>query len=121
MFEKVFEVFSEALGDTNGPLTHIGDCRRVGKFQSSDGSRPRPVLVTLDFVLTVDRILSKVSSAGHRTVKIRRDLPFQDRLAHSVLMKKRWSLIRLVRRGLLLKCNCSDFLGYLLSGPNMIA
>uniref|UniRef100_A0A1X7UI53 PHD-type domain-containing protein n=1 Tax=Amphimedon queenslandica TaxID=400682 RepID=A0A1X7UI53_AMPQE len=95
MFEKVSEVFSEVLGDTNGPLPHIRDCRRLGKFQSpSDGFRPRSILVTLDSVLTVDRILSKVSSASHGAVKIRRDLPFEDRLAHSVLMKERWSMIQ---------------------------
>ena len=92
IFEKVF---SKVLGDANDSPPLIRDCRRLGKFQSlSDGSRPRPVLVTLDSVLTVDRILSKASSAGLGSVKIRRDLPFEDRLVHAVLMKERWSLIQ---------------------------
>ena len=95
VLERVSNVFSEVLGASNSLPVHVRDYRRLGKYQGfSEGSRPRPVLVTLDSALTVDSILSKASTSSQSPVKIRRDLPFEDRQAHALLMKERWALIQ---------------------------
>ena len=61
-FERVSSIFSELLDTSNGPPVCIWDCRRLGRFQrDSEGSRSRLVLVTLDSVLAVDSILSKLA------------------------------------------------------------
>ena len=93
-FERVFSIFSELLDTSIGPPVCIRDCRRLGRFQrDSESSRSRLVLVTPDLVLAVNSILSKVASAGSRSVRIRRDLSLEARLAHSLLMKERRKLI----------------------------
>ena len=69
----------------------ISDCFRLGKFSQS--SRPRPILIRFIRVADANRILTKRSNLSH-PFSLKPDLPFQQRVQNSLLLKQRWKLIQ---------------------------
>ena len=69
----------------------ISDCFRLGKFTES--SRPRPILVRFIRVVDASRILAKRSDLSP-PFSLKPDLPFQQRVHNSLLLKQRWQLIQ---------------------------
>ena len=70
----------------------IKDCFRLGKFSPSS-SRPRPILIKFVRAADVASIFSKKRNLTH-PYSIKPDMPRDQRLLESVLMKERWSLIQ---------------------------
>ena len=71
--------------------TSIRDHFRLGKYRQ-DHIRPRPILVKFNRTSEVSNILSKRSSLS-RPLSIKPDLPPDQRLCESALLKERWSLL----------------------------
>ena len=69
----------------------ISNCFRLGKFSQS--SRPRPILIRFIRVAVANRILTKRSNLSH-PFSLKPDLPFQQRVQNSLLLKQRWKLIQ---------------------------
>ena len=70
----------------------IKDCFRLGKF-TANASRPRPILVKFIRMADVTSILSKKRDLSH-PYSIKPDMPHDQRLRNSIIMKERWSLIQ---------------------------
>ena len=68
----------------------ISDYFRSGNFSQS--SRPRPILIRFIRVADANRILTKRSNLSH-PFSLKPDLPFQQRVQNSLLLKQRWKLI----------------------------
>lgn len=69
----------------------IRDCYRLGKYEHSSASRPRPILVSLNRASDVSLVLSKRFPPG--SIHIRPDLPLEARRAQSIIRRERQSLI----------------------------
>ena len=70
----------------------IKDCFRLGKF-SPGSSRPRPILVKFIRIWDVTGILTKRSNLSSPYV-IKPDMPHEQRVRESALLKERWHLIQ---------------------------
>ena len=70
----------------------IKDCFRLGKF-SPGSSRPRPILVKFIRISDVTGILTKTSNLSSPYV-IKPDMPHEQRVRESALLKERWHLIQ---------------------------
>ena len=83
----------------------ISDCFRLGKFTES--SRPRPILVRFIRVVDASRILAKRSDLSP-PFSLKPDLPFQQRVHNSLLLKQRWQLIQngIDRKFITIKGDC---------------
>ena len=70
----------------------IKACFRLGKL-SSRRARPRPILVKLIKISDVTSSLTKRSNLNHPYV-LKPDMPYEQRVRESVLLKERWHLIQ---------------------------
>lgn len=71
----------------------IRDCRRLGKY-NSEGSRPRPLLVTMNRWIDAVHVLRAKSDSLPDGVSLKPDRSPQERKREAVLMKERWRLIQ---------------------------
>lgn len=78
--------------DDNLSSNTVIDCKRLGKFDP-DREYPRPILARLARPIDVQNVLSKRNrlSGG---VRIKPDLPPEERACDTALMKERWRLIQ---------------------------
>ena len=90
--EQVTSVVSAGEHSIN-PLS-IRDLLRLGKFQEQS-SKPRPLLVKINRTIDVSLLLSKGSLP--KELRIKPDMPAEERQMESLLLKERWALIQSVK------------------------
>ena len=89
---KASPIISALNEDTDGHPCSIGDCYRLGKYNSSK-SRSHPLLVSLNSTADVHNILSNRQKLPSSTT-IKADLSPTDRKIEGILLKERWRLIQ---------------------------